>query len=244
MVVLKPIIFISMASIRQSFGANQDPISVYYGTATDVAIKLAQDTTADEIERFKIRTFLQALLSLSGLIPTFLISARVVSKPLALIAVVLLLITPTFFGHAFINPKDSIFASGYLWAIYLIVHCFDEGRKPKYSAIIGLGVLLGLVISLRFTGAYLLLLIPFLSILLSAWRNSRMTASFRQRLWRQSTLHFPGLLVVLITCSISYVLLMPAILADFRAGALIHAVGTFVRPRPWPEVVLYFGENV
>ena len=45
--------------------------NITYGPAVDVAIKLAQDLTDDQIQKFKIRTVLQALLTLSCLIPVF-----------------------------------------------------------------------------------------------------------------------------------------------------------------------------
>ena len=54
----------------------------------------------------QFRVFLQALLTFSCLIPTFLIASRVVSNGLALVVPALLAATPVFFGHAFINAKE------------------------------------------------------------------------------------------------------------------------------------------
>ena len=88
----------------QKFRENHDNMA--YGPVLDVLIQLVQDLTTDPIEKFKIRVVLEALVSLSCLIPIFLISARVLPRPLALIAVALVLSTPSFFGHAFINPKE------------------------------------------------------------------------------------------------------------------------------------------
>ena len=227
------------------FRVNQNANS-YYGTAVDMMIGIAQYPTADApLQRLKVRTFLQALISLSCLIPAFLISARVLSKPLALISAALLAVTPVFFGHAFINPKDSIFASGFVWALYLILACFSDGRKLSYQLIIGLGALLGLVVSIRFTGIYLLLLIPVAAIVLPALRlrESELSTSIAARLWQQAALQYRGLALLLVTFVLAYALLMPAILADFRMDALVAATRAFM-DYPWSGAVLYFGEMI
>ena len=181
--------------------AKQNADRHYYGTAIDLVIKVAQYPTADELQKLKIRTFLQALISLSCLIPAFLISARVLSKPFALISVALLAATPVFFGHAFINPKDSIFASGFVWALYLILCCFNDGQKSSYQLIIGLGALLGLVVSIRFSGVYLLLLIPIAAIVLPALRlrESKLSTSISARIWQQAALQYRGIALLLVT---------------------------------------------
>jgi hypothetical protein len=217
----------------------------YHGMAVDLVIKVAQYQTADPIQKIKIRNFLQAMISLSCLIPAFLISARVLSKPLALISVAILATTPVFFGHAFINPKDTVFASGFVWALYLILCCFNDGRKPRYQLIIGLGALLGLVVSLRATGVYLLVLIPVAAIILPAFRlrESELSISISARLWQQAALHYRGLSLLLVTFVLAYALLVPAILADFRMDAIVAAARAFMY-HPWSGTVMYFGEMI
>jgi 4-amino-4-deoxy-L-arabinose transferase-like glycosyltransferase len=224
------------------FRANPD-LDINYGPLLDVLIRIAQDTTADALQRFQIRVFLQALLSLSCLIPVFLISTRVVSKPLALIAVALVAVTPVFFGHAFINPKDSIFASGFLWAFYIILYCFEDGRRPSYWALIGLAVLLGVVTSLRLIGAYLLPLVPLAGIILPALRAQEANVSFRRRLRDQTTLQIRSLAVLLLTFAITYTLSMPAILSDFSAYGFIETILDIMH-HGWHGTVLYFGDHI
>jgi hypothetical protein len=238
--------FYSKGFDAAQFRSNQD-ISIYYGTAVDLLIKIAQHGTTDALQRLKIRIFLQALISLSCLIPVFLISARVLPKPLALISVALLAATPIFLGHAFINPKDSIFASGLLWGVYLILHCFDGEGKPSYRQIIGLAALLALVVSIRFTGAYLLLLIPISAIVLPSLRlhESKPFTSLPARLWRQVALQNRRLALLFVTFVLAYALLMPGILSNFRMEALVAAFGKFVHiPFPRWRTVLYFGQDI
>jgi hypothetical protein len=226
--------------------ANPDP-DPYYGPLLDVLITLAQTITGETVKKFQIRILLQALLSLSCLIPIFLTSARVVSKPLALIAAALVAATPVFFGHAFINPKDCIFASGYVWAVYFILFCFEGRRRPSYLALISLGAFLGLVTSLRIIAIYLLLLVPLVAIVLPAFK-AQVTKAFLQwhaltlHLFDQTVLQLPGLAVLLFSFGITYTLSMPAILIDLSPHAFIATIADIVS-HGWDGTVLYFGDK-
>jgi Dolichyl-phosphate-mannose-protein mannosyltransferase len=229
------------------FQADPD-LDIYYGPLLDVVIGIVQRSTADPLQRFHIRIVLQALLSLSCLIPIFLISARVVSKPLALISVALVVATPLFLGHAFINPKDSVFASGFLWALLFILYCFEGGRRPSYWSSIGLGALLGLVTSLRLIAAYLLLLVPLAAIMLPALRAwgtkvSLHRSTLTSSLCNQTTLQFSRLAVLLLSFAIAYTLSMPAILSDFSLHSFIDTLYTIMH-HSWHGRVYYFGERV
>ena len=213
----------------------------YYGPLADLLITIAQGSTTDAVHRLEIRTTLQALISLSCLIPIFLIAARVVSKPLALVGVALVAATPAFLGHAFINPKDSVFASVFLWALYLILECFDGGRRPGYGALIGLGLLLGVVTSMRYMGGYLLLLIPLVAIVLPAL-ESEDRGRVLNDIHSKAALHAGGATVLLLAFAISYLLSMPALLADLRIRTFFDIFHKFAN-YPWTGRVLYFGEQ-
>lgn len=227
------------------FRADHPDIS--YGPVVDLLIKFAQDVTADPLKRFKIRVFLQALLTFSSLIPVFLISARVVSRPLALVPVALIAATPVFFGHAFINPKDNIVSSGVLWSFWLILYCFEGELRPRYLRIIGLGLLLGLTASIRYLVAYLLLLAPLAAIALPAVRPEKIPSSERgrlaARLQNQFASHYRGLAVLFLTFAFAYTLFMPVILTDFGVEAYLSVIGKFAHIG-WGGSVLYFGSVI
>ncbi len=159
----------------ERFRANHPAIR--YGAVVDALIRVLQDFTSDPLQTLKIRVFAQALLSLSSLIPVFLLSSRVVSNGLALVAAVLLAATPVFLGHAFINPKDSIAASGVVWSLWLALYCFEDGRRRRYLLVLALGVLLGVTASIRYVTAYVLLLVPIAAIVLPAMRPGMTTSS-------------------------------------------------------------------
>jgi hypothetical protein len=222
--------------------------SPHYGPIVDILIKVFQDTTADVVRKFEIRVLIQAAISLSALIPVFLIGVRIVSKPLALIAVALVAATPAFFGNAFINPKDGIFASGFLWTLYVVMACFDDGRRPSNWALIGLGLLLGVVTSIRYASLYLILVALFAAILFPALRPPQEVkdrvpqAHFGARLWRQTRLQAVGLALLLLSSSAAYVLSMPLILAGLQTGTLAEIIRNL--DWVWTAQVWYFGKYI
>jgi hypothetical protein len=171
-----------------------------------------------------------------------------VSRPLAFIAAILVGTTPAFLGHAFINPKDTIFASGLLWSLYLILYCFTRKQPASYMAVAGVGLLLGVVVSIRLSGIYLLFLVPVAAVLLPALRPAgRLSYSdlrdLTTRLRKQASLHSRRLCILFLTFAVAYTLAMPGILSDLRPRVLMEALQTFGR-YPWQGTVLYFGERV
>ena len=217
----------------------RDHDNISYGPAADVVIKLAQDFTDDQIQKFKIRTALQALLTLSCLIPVFLISRRVLPKPLALIAVALVLGTPAFFGHAFINPKDTMAMSGFIWSLWLVLYCFERAR-PSYGALVALGLLLGVTASIRYLTAYVLLLVPLVIALAQTAPGS--SASDRIQGPRPE-IPYLGLAVLLAVFGVTYLLTMPVILISLDPHAVMNVVKMFAHIG-WNNDILYFGREV
>ena len=222
-------------------------VGLYYGSVADVLIKLAQDTTPDAARKLEIRTTLQALITFSSLIAVFLIAVRVVSKPLALVAVALVAATPVFFGHAFINPKDNIFASGLLWSLYGILACFGGGRRPSYGALVGLGILIGAFASYRYLGVYLFILVPLVAIVLPALRPDERAgnsdSSLGSKLRTLTVEHTGGFGVLFLAFVVSYLICMPDLLSNLRLSEFVEMIRVFAH-YPWNSSVLYFGEQV
>jgi hypothetical protein len=99
-------------------------------------------------------------------------------------------------------------------------------------------------VSIRFTGAYLLLL-PFIAaIVLPAYtRESKVTTSLTARLWEQVTLQYRGLVLLLVTFVLAYASVMPALLANFSIQAVGKPIGDFLK-YPFLDGVLYFGKEL
>ncbi len=213
--------------------------NIAYGPVADLIITVAQNFTDDPIQKFEIRVFLEALISLSCLIPIFLISARVVPNLGALIALALILATPAFLGHAFINPKDSVTASAFLWCLWLMLRCFDEGSGVWRYA--GFGVALGLTASIRYIAAYLLLIIPVL-IVMTGRREPPLSAS-KHDTRAAVCIPYRGLAALLACFAVTYTLAMPIILISLNPQAYLAVIENFAHIG-WNNTILYFGSNV
>jgi hypothetical protein len=217
-----------------------------YGPFFDVVIAFVQNMISDdEVTRFDIRTFMQALITLSCLVPAFLILSRVVSRPLAFIGVVLLASTPVLLGHAFINAKDAPFASMLIWSIYLIIYTFDSLEEPRHGRILLLGAFLAVTISLRAIAAYLFAIILLAAIVLPALQAAQKSdlRIVSARVWSRLRQRFRGLLLLLIVTAIVYIAVMPGLLAQFSSDALASIVNQISR-FPFRGSVRYFGETI
>jgi hypothetical protein len=217
-----------------------------FGPLVDLFIKFAQYGSQDPQQRHTIRIFVQALLSLSCLIPFFLISKMLMSKPLALIAVGLLLATPAFFGHAFINPKDTIFASGFLWTLFLILARLRDVR-PRHGAYLTIGALLGAISSLRFLAVYLIILVFLVAIVIPAVREQSpdklALKNITSRIWCQLSKSYIYLALLFVSLIITYSLCMPRILSDPSLHSIFGVLRRFTRDTDRMDV-LYFGSHI
>jgi hypothetical protein len=126
--------------------------------------------------------------------------------------------------------------------------CFDDGRRPSNWALIGLGLLLGVVTSIRYASLYLILVVLFAAILFPALRPPQEVkdrspqAHFVARLWRQTRLQAVGLTLLLLSSSAAYVLSMPLILAGLQTGTLPKVISNL--HWDWSAQVWYFGNYI
>ena len=74
------------------------------------------------------------------------------SRPLAILALLFLLLHPRIYGHSFVNFKDLPFLSMFLMALYLLERAF---RKDTIGAFLLLGVAVGALTNLRIMGLML-----------------------------------------------------------------------------------------
>ena len=74
------------------------------------------------------------------------------SRPLAILALLFLLLHPRLYGHSFVNFKDLPFLSMFLMALYLLERAF---RKDTIGAFLLLGLAVGALTNLRIMGLML-----------------------------------------------------------------------------------------
>jgi hypothetical protein len=121
------------------------------------------------------RHFMEALVGLSGLIGTWKLARHVGGSAAGFIALLLLAITPSYYGMMFINPKDVPFAAFMVWSLYAAVRMIEEWPKPSWNSILSFGFCAGLAMAVRVVGfvifAYLFFIILYYCVY---YRNERL----------------------------------------------------------------------
>lgn len=109
------------------------------------------------------RHLLSALAGVVGLIGAWRFARYVGGTRAGLLAVVLLVATPTYVGHMYINVKDIPFAAGYIWSLYLATRAVIALPKVPVPLMLGLGIALGSTLGVRIGGV---LVVGYMGLLL------------------------------------------------------------------------------
>ncbi|HYN83452.1 MAG TPA: glycosyltransferase family 39 protein [Gemmatimonadaceae bacterium] len=118
------------------------------------------------------------VIAMTGLLGIFFAYrlGRLLAGPMAgFLSALILTLTPTYFGHSFINPKDLPFAVFFLVAVYYLVRLYDELPAPRARAVVVTGIAIGLALGIRVGGV---ILFGYLVVLVGLWYLVRYT---RQR---------------------------------------------------------------
>jgi hypothetical protein len=124
----------------------------YYGGGFDLLAAVAAKFLPFSL--FETRRLVGAAIGILGLFVTWRIGRRVGGPPAGLIALVLIATCPTYYGHMFMNPKDSPFAVAMAIFLLGLVRCLQE--YPRLSLATGAltGAGLGLSFGSRIMGAF------------------------------------------------------------------------------------------
>lgn len=95
-----------------------------------------------------------------GWLGTYRLAGRVAAQPAPLLALVLLMLTPRYYGACFNNPKDIPFAASAVWALYGLVRWMQE---PGRRSALRFGLLTALCVATRPFG------VLFVPLGLGAW---------------------------------------------------------------------------
>ena len=103
---------------------------------------------------FETRRLIGAAIGVLGLFVTWRIGRRVGGPAAGLLALALLATCPLYYGHMFMNPKDSPFAVAMAIFLLGLVRCFEEYPRPSIAtgALVGAGF--GLAFGSRIMGAF------------------------------------------------------------------------------------------
>jgi hypothetical protein len=115
---------------------------------------------------YEARHLLSALLGVLGLLVTWRIGCSLGGERTGLLALLLLAVNPTWYGHMFINARDVPFATGIAACLLLTLQVADELPKIRFRTAALFGVALGLTMSVRVGG---LVALVFLFATVGLW---------------------------------------------------------------------------
>lgn len=122
----------------------------YYGGGFDLAASILDRFTTTDL--FESRRLMGAIVGILGLFVVWRTARRLGGPVAGVAALVLLAVTPLYYGHMFINAKDAPFAVAMVFLLYAFVRAFDEYPRPKPLTIALFGTALGLLIGTRVIG--------------------------------------------------------------------------------------------
>ena len=120
----------------------------YYGQSYDNFATLVSDIFSIE-DIFTLRHILNAIAGWLIVLFTWLTAKYLSNKRTAMIAVVLLLLSPRFIGHSFNNLKDIPFALGFIASLYFLLKYLSAMKSSPFRYKLGLIAAIAFTISIR-----------------------------------------------------------------------------------------------
>ncbi len=105
---------------------------------------------------YQTRHLFNAIMGLVGLWGTWRLGRLLGGGRTGLLALVLLAVTPMYYGHMFNNPKDIPFAAGIVWSLYYMAKTIRVFPRLPWRLIFKLGLVYGLTLGVRVGGVMLL----------------------------------------------------------------------------------------
>ena len=118
-----------------------------YGGGFDMAAALA--AKALPFGLFETRRLIGAIVGLIGLFVTWRLGRRLGGPVAGLVALILLVACPLYYGHMFMNAKDAPFATAMAVLLLGMVRALDEYPNPNARTVALFGIGLGLAFGAR-----------------------------------------------------------------------------------------------
>jgi Dolichyl-phosphate-mannose-protein mannosyltransferase len=138
-----------------------------------------------------------AVTGLIGIVYAYRLG-RLLAGPMAgFLSALILTLTPAYYGHSFINPKDLPFAVLFLVSLYYMIRAYDELPRLGAGSVVATGTAIGLTLGIRVGG---LILLGYFVILIGFWfvAQYRKNPSYPARAIRKD-LRDAGVALVLVT---------------------------------------------
>lgn len=130
----------------------------YYGGFFDLATGLANHALG--FDKFDpayhhVRHLFNAWMGITAILFMGLLAYLIGGWRAAVLGIWLMYLSPRFFGHAQMNPKDIPFAAGFAMSLYFMVRLFRSLPSPHWKTVLGLAAGIGLALSTRAGGLLL-----------------------------------------------------------------------------------------
>jgi len=122
----------------------------YYGGLFDFAAALIN--LISPLGEYETRHLLGGLVGVLGLIGTWRLARLIAGERAGFLALLLLALTPSFYGPSFNNPKDIPFAVGMVWTLLAACKMMPSLPRPPFRQVAFFAVCLGLTLGVRVGG--------------------------------------------------------------------------------------------
>jgi hypothetical protein len=124
-----------------------------YGGVFELLAKAAE--VVSPLDVYETRHVVNTLFGFLGLLAVWWLGEGLGGPLAGLLAVLLLALTPEFYGHSFANPKDIPFASLFALGAAAALHASRRLPRPGIAAVLGTGLAIGLTAGVRVAGIVL-----------------------------------------------------------------------------------------
>lgn len=124
---------------------------VNYGPFVNLTCAFVEEYLSP-FDTYETRHLVLSLFAFVGLLFTGLLARKIGTWRTAVIAVLILLFTPVFWGHAANNQKDMPFMAFYIASVFYIVRFVHELPKVKVKTLVMTGLTMGILFSIRAGG--------------------------------------------------------------------------------------------
>jgi hypothetical protein len=118
-----------------------------YGGFFELAAQAAE--VVSPLGVYETRHVVNALFGFVGFVATAWLGAEIAGPWGGLLSLLFLALTPTFYGHAFNNPKDIPFASLFALGTAAVLHAGRQIPRPRWPAVLGAAGAIGLAAGVR-----------------------------------------------------------------------------------------------
>lgn len=163
----------------------------FYGAGFDMIA--AAITRVSPLGVYETRHLLNGIVGILGLAGCWRLGRALGGERAGLLALLLLLLTPNYYGQMFNNPKDIPFAVGGVWATYYMVRLLPALPAPPFSLVVKLGMVIGGAMTVRAGGLMFLCYLGLLLAVSATWQ-----AALARRPWIAFTAGWSSLWRVLL----------------------------------------------